>query len=239
MRVVLLASLVLVHVSALAIEIDVGGKHLAVPSPPGYAAVTPDMLLVSEALAHFVPSHNEQFAAFIPEAAVPTALKGTIPNLTRRFIVQVPKRVVRATISSSQFQEMTLPMKTEFDAAMAKLVGLIPGLNRESSRRIAERFAFDPALSTLQVIPLAPHSTSENILALSMLSRVRATNSSGTTTSMIVASTITFLHVGGKVLCLYAYAGQDGLEWTRTMSANWAKSVLHANRSTHLRTTNP
>jgi hypothetical protein len=43
--------------------------------------------------------------------------------------------------------------------------------------------------------------------------------------------TITLIYVKGKVLGLYAYAEETGLEWSREASREWAKAILAANPS--------
>ena len=56
-----------------------------------------------------------------------------------------------------------------------------------------------------------------------------ARDEAGRPVSTVFACTATLVHVKAKVLFLYLYAEESGLEWSRTKAQEWADSIVAAN----------
>jgi hypothetical protein len=117
----------------------------------------------------FVAPTNEEFVSFIPERDLPTALKGNIPDLPRRFSVQTAKRLTNASVSSSDFAELKNVMKSQNAALMNKVEKDLPGLMKQINDGIIKKYDVDLALSVSQMVPLPTHEETDRILAYSAL----------------------------------------------------------------------
>jgi hypothetical protein len=100
----------------------------------------------------------------------------------------------------------------------------MPDMFEKMSEGINKEFDVEVALKLSQVVPLDPHYEAENAFAYSMYFTIEESNQ-----SYILAATITFVNVAGKVLFLYTYGSQDDLEWTRMASKAWAEEVMESN----------
>jgi hypothetical protein len=81
------------------------------------------------------------------------------------------------------------------------------------------------------MVPLPPHEDAERSMAFSMLLKYALTRPDGTPTNFSGIVTATFVHAKGKLLFLYANGGDDDLQWSRTVSHDWAAALLAANPS--------
>jgi hypothetical protein len=207
----------------------VGDTVLEVPDPPGFARVTPRMAALFQLAKHFVGPANEEFLSYIPESEVQKALNNEIPDLERRCSVQTAKTLIDISVSKSDFSRFKGQMKTEMDAIFKKVEEQTPGLVENVNKGITEQTGLDAALSLSQVIPLPPHEETDRTLALSQFGKVGARDEAGRPVSMVFACTATLVHVKAKVLFLYLYAEESGLEWSRTKAKEWADSIVAAN----------
>jgi hypothetical protein len=179
----------------------------------------------------FVAPTNEEFVSFIPERDLPTALKGNIPDLPRRFSVQTAKRLTNASVSSSDFAELKNVMKSQNAALMNKVEKDLPGLMKQINDGIIKKYDVDLALSVSQMVPLPTHEETDRILAYSALVKYDMNDPAGNPAPYVAVVTASFTHVKGKVLFLYSYAEETGLEWSRETSKQWANAVIAANPS--------
>lgn len=106
MRLAAFLSLLVISFASTANPVEVGGAFVEIPTPSGFARVTLEMTGVVEFQKHFVPPTNQQLASFISEGDVPAALEGRIPDLTRRFTVQVAKKVAGHQLTNAEFSQL-------------------------------------------------------------------------------------------------------------------------------------
>jgi hypothetical protein len=202
-------------------------QQLEIPNPRGFAVVTPRMATVYEFQKQFVAPTNEQFIAFIPESAVPLALKNEIPDLTRTFAAQTAKTLVSASVSSSDFLKLKQMIKNQNEELMKKVEKDVPGLMGKINQGITKKYDIDLAFSLSQMVPLPPHHETDRLLAYSSFVKYNMNDASGNPASYVAVLTATFVHVKSKVLFLYS----SGLEWSRELSKQWADAVVAANPS--------
>lgn len=226
-----LALLLLVPVSGAATNISVGGVSIAIPDPDGFSPVTPEMALLYELQKQFVWPTNEQFVAFIPEHDVAAALKDDIPDLPRRFTVQTAKGLIGASVSTSDFEKLKNIVKNENAEVMKKLEAELPGVTKQMNEEIATKFDVDLALSVSQMVPLPVHQDTDRTLAYSALVKYEMQDESGNPEHFVAVVTATFVHLKSKVVFLYSYAEESGLEWSKETSRQWANAIVAANPS--------
>ena len=231
MRTFVVALLLLVPIVGNASNISVGGVALSVPNPQGFGPVTQQMVALYELQKQFVAPSNEEFVAFIPEGVLPVALKGEIPDLPRRFTVQTAKSLISASMSSSDFLKLKNIVKSQNDELMKKIEKDLPGLMTQINKGIAKKYDINPAFSVSQMVPLPVHEETDRTLAYSAFVKYNMNDATGKPSPFIVVVTATFTHVKGKVLFLYSYAEEAGLEWSRESSKQWANAVIAANPS--------
>jgi hypothetical protein len=187
------------------------------------------MVALYELQKQFVAPTNEEFVAFIPEGALAVALKGEIPDLPRRFTVQTAKSLISASASSSDFVKLRNIIKSQNDDLMKKIEKDMPGLMAQINKGIVKKYDINPAFSVSQMIPLPVHEETDRTLAYSAFVKYNMNDAAGKPSPFIVVVTATFAHVKGKVLFLYSYAEEAGLEWSRESSRQWANAVVAAN----------
>lgn len=212
-------------------DIVVGDVSIAIPAPEGFGRVTPEMLPLDELQPQFVAPSNEEFAAYIPEDGVSLALEGGIPDLSRRFSVQTPRSLVNVPASRSDFSEAKTALKNENARVMDSIEERFPGVVDELNRNVFSPGDLDSAFSVAEFVPLPVHEESDRTIAFSTRVRydVEIDDVPVQASQPIGIITTTLVHVRGKVLFLYAYADEAGLDWSREAPARWAEAVLEAN----------
>ena len=128
-------------------KVSIGDVGLEIPNPPGFVPVTPQMTALYDLHKRFVAPTNEEFIAFTPEATVPTAMRGEIPDLARRFAVQTAKALVNASASRSDFLKLKAIIKFQNDDLMKKVEKDLPGLMEQINKGISKHDDVNIALS--------------------------------------------------------------------------------------------
>lgn len=231
MRTVIAALLLIAPAVSGASNISIGGVALAIPSPQGFAPVTEQMGALYDLQKQVVAPTNKEFIAFIPEADLPVALKGDIPDLPRRFAVQTAKSLVTASVSTSYFGKVKNIIKSQNDEMMKKVEKELPGLVTQLNKELSKKYDVNAAFSVAQMVPLPVHEETDRTLAYSALVKYNMNDSTGNPAPYIAVFTATLVHVKGKVLFLYSYAEEAGLEWSRESAKQWANAIVAANPS--------
>lgn len=226
-----LALLLLLPVAGWTETVSIGGTAIEIPNPPGFVAITPRMTAVYEFQKNFVAPTNQELLTFLPEGMVASAEKGEIPDFTRSFSVQTAKQIVDAPVPRSVFEEMKTLLKTRNEDIVSEIQKQVPEVMDSINQNLVESYAVDPALSVSQMIPLPAHHETDQIFAYSTLLKVAMNDESGNQVSSVTVATASFVYVKRKVLFLYCYAEQDGLEWSREISRTWSEAVVAANPS--------
>lgn len=216
----------LVPVAGWPNTISIGGTALDIPNPPGFAAITPQMTGTYEFQKQFVPPSNEQFIAFMPELEVPQALRNEIPDLTRYFSVQTSKANVDVFIFSSDFSMFKQIIKTQNEEMIKEVEKNLPDLLGKVSEGINKKYDLDIAFSVSQMIPLPIHHKTDRTIAYSMFIKYNINDGSSNDATSVVAGTITFAHIKGKLFFLYSFAEESGLEWAEKFPNNGLKPLL-------------
>jgi len=216
----------------MAVEISVGGTPITIPSPAGFVPVTEDMQPFEEISRRFVAPINVQLAQFISEPEAAMAARAEMPGAERRCYVQTLKEMAGKTVSKDLFEQLKRAVKTENENILKKAGAEIPGLLEKISRGLGEDFDSQVDLALSQALPLPPHMETDRSLAFSALLKYDLTDESGKPAVYEGVVTTTFVHLKGRVLFLYVNAEKGGLQWSRTVSKNWAAQLVQANPST-------
>ncbi len=226
-----LISLSWVCAPARSSPVSVGGTSLEIPPPPGCAPVTPQMTALFLHQQRFAPPDQERLGSYIPAADVLPALKDEARGSIRECVLETSKALVDKSVSKSDFSAFKRAGKAQMDDLMKEAERKLPGLLKKVNEDLARNSGVDYALSVSPTLNLPPHEDTDRTWAYFMLARVEARDAAGQPASVVVAITTTWIHVRAKLLCLYVYGEESGLEWTRTISKQWAAAILAANPS--------
>jgi len=229
MRLAIFWFLLLTSHFSLATEISVGGVSLVVPNPNGFSPVTPKMLAIRELQQQLVAPSNVEFAAVIPAKDVPAATDGQITDLTLRFSVQTAKSVVDTSVSSLTFARLKTTIRSEQAELVKRAESQSPALLKKFNDGIANKGDVDRAMAVSKVMPLPIHEETDHSLAYSSFVKYEMNDAKGQSDPFVAVFTVTFLHVKDKVLFLYAFADDAGLEWSREASRQWAHALVMQN----------
>lgn len=229
MRAFVAAFLLLAPAVGGASNISIGGVPLSIPNPQGFGPVTHQMVMLYDLQKQFVAPTNEEYVAFIREGDLAAALKGEIPDLSRRFTVQTAKSIVSASVSISDFVKLKNIIKSQNDDLVKKVEKDLPELLAKMNKGIANKYDVNLALSVSQIVPLPVHEETDRTLAYSAFVKYNVNDATGNPSPYIAVVTATFVYVKGKVLFLNSYAEEVGLEWSREASKQWASAVVVAN----------
>ena len=210
-----------------ATTISVGDTLINISTPPGFAALTPDMGRLYDFLQKFVAPGNEQFASFIPEATIPAALRGEVPDVPRRFTVQTGKSLIGLSVSQPAFVEIKRGIKTENEEQLKKIQAKLPGLIGKLNDGLHGAYGEDVSIPQIVLLPI--HYETDLALAYSAFVKYQVTDSTGSSSTYVGVVTTTYVRVKNKVLFLYCYADGDGLKWSRDTARQWTEEIIAAN----------
>jgi hypothetical protein len=214
-------------------EISVGAATLNIPNPPGFVPVTAQMSALFDFGKSFVAPSNEEFVAFIPASGKDAALRGEIPDLTRRLTVQTAKTLINASAGTSDFANLKHTVKSQNQELIKKLERQLPDLMKTINQGLSEKYDLNAALSISQMVPFPTHEETNNTLSYSSLVNYTMKDADGKDAPFVVVVTATFVHIKGKILFLYCYADEKGLAWSREISKQWSDAVVAANPGGH------
>lgn len=231
MRTLLLATLIIFGDIAFAAPIDVGGVGIEVPNPKGFTPVTEAMAELYEFQKLLVTPTNQAFIHFIPMEESAEALSGELPEMERRFSVQTAKGLISASISTSDFEGLKSGIKSQNAEILKQVQDQLPDVMSNISEGVSKQYNVNIALSVSKMLPLPVHLESDRALVYSSIGGYDMIDENGEPINFVVVVTTAFVHIKGRVVFLYSYAGEDDLEWSRRATADWIDSVVNSNPS--------
>lgn len=211
-------------------KISVAGTKIEIPAPAKYAQVIPEMTALYTFQKQFVAPNNIEFISFIPEEDVPLALKDEIPYLERRMTVQTSKSFQDISMSNADFARLRQVVNSQNGEVLKKAEATIEEVVGGINESLTEEYDIDLALSVNGIVPLTPHLENERSMAYSSFVRYEFVDETGEPGTVVVVVTSAFVFLKGKILFLYTYAEESGLDWSRGASNKWVDAVLLANK---------
>jgi len=228
MKFILLTTLLTASAVGTGSPVDVGGISIEIPAPANFTRVIPDMSKVNALQSEFVPPGNDQLAAFISQEDAPAALADEIPNLTRRFTVQVATKIKAYSVSEGEFLQLKAMFKDNNEKLISDAKDKLTEPLAKASANVSKQLDTELSLKVSSIAPFPAHIDNDRMLAFSILAKNEIKTAEGTHID-ISTNTTTLLYVNHRILFLYSYGGKDDLEWTREQSKEWASSILGAN----------
>ena len=229
LRIILALSLSASPFIALAAPVQIGMKTVDVPTPLGYGRVPESMDRLLSLLDSFTTPTTQSLALFLSEDDLSVAIAGGIPEMTRRYVVQIPKVAIDYNVTQSSFDAVKSKVRADFES---KLNNIEPDANElldKASGEVSQKLGSDVEMALDSFVALPVHGETPNSISLSILSRYSITTNDGERTSMVATATVTFIRVKNTMLVLQVYGSKDDLEWTREQSKSWIQAVTAAN----------
>jgi hypothetical protein len=211
--------------------ISIGDTKLEIPNPPGFGPITPQMKELYQLQQQYIESGHDQLFAYIEESEIPKALNNEMLNINKYFSIQTPTIGKRFILSIDDFAKIKNNTKIQNEGIFKKAGKEIPALIDRDYKEAIKQFNIKPALSIPDTIPLPPHKESNGLLAYSTITRIRFIDNAGSPKYFVSVVTTTHLYIRGKLLILYLYSDENGIEYGRGISEQWADSVVAANSS--------
>jgi hypothetical protein len=221
----LLCLTALVYQHASATTILVSKTPIEIDAPLGYVYAGPELATLHSQLETFVISTNLHLAEFITKSDYQLAVKGDNPLLVRRYSVQTFKKSIHATIRLQEFVHSKQELKTYSEQTRADVDRVIA----DGMDKIAGRQKVELAMTGKKMY--APHYETERVIASSAHMMYKINDGNGEPTSFTAAITYTIALVKGKLMFIYAYGGEDDLEWSRASSKDWVQQIMQRNPS--------
>lgn len=215
--------------SASAETFTVGQKVIEVPSPKGFAQVTPQMGAVYRLMSlQMSDPVNDSLAYYISESGVPVAMTGGMPPLERYCILKVSKKLKDMAVGSREFAKFKNIIKRQNKQLLKSIEAKMPNLMDKICKGISKEVDVAFSLESFQMIPLDPHYETDNAIAYSMYINYEV-SAEGSKKDFIISATTTTVNMAGKILFLHCYGPREELEWTRSASKAWAEMVMESN----------
>ncbi len=228
-KILLLCGLLACQVTAVAVDIDVGGNSISIPLPAGYVQVTKAMEPFASYRKRFEDPSQVGFASFISPEAAAWAARGGMPDEERQFYVQVAKNLVSVTVSPADFAGIKHTFKTQNENVAREIEERMPGLLKKASAGVSLDYATDFNVTLSKVIPLPSHLESDRAYGYAMLMNYMLTGDGGKRQPHLKMVVVTLVHVRGRLLFLFVDAEKSSLAWAQEASKAWTEAVLAAN----------
>lgn len=228
MKFICLTALLTLSAVAAASSVDLGGTSVEVPAPANFVRVTPEMSKVFALQSEFVVPTNDQLAFFISQDEASAALADEIPDVQRRFSIQIAKKIRSYSASESDFRQFKVMFKGDIDKLFSDAKVKLADPLAKASANVSKQLDTELSLKISGFVPFPAHIDNDQMLAFSVLAKNEVKTTEGTFVD-ISSNTATLLYVNRRILFLYVYGGKNDLEWTREQSQIWANAILDAN----------
>src|ERR1700733_1943161 len=165
--ILLFLQLLVASLPLLAVNIDIGGTSITIPSPDGFLPVTGDMVMVNKFLENLVAPQNIRFISFIPQQALPAVQRGEMPDLTHNLSVQTAKTVVSTAVTKADFEQFKKLMRAQNEELVKKIEKESPDILDKINKGVENQFNRNPDFNLNGVIMLPPHDESDRLFAFS------------------------------------------------------------------------
>lgn len=221
--------LALYSTSAFAVDLDLSGTQLTVPTPAGYELVTEKMALFFEMKDQFVIETNIELASYVPNETVAELLVDIIPLFERRFSVQVSKALANKNIARRNFDELKGYLKDENQKVFDEIKAQLPTLESQINTGISENYDVDIGLALNGITPLEPHLNTDNSFGYSSYVSYKLPGEDGTPETHVSVTTNIILYLKERLVFLYVFGSEEDLNFTREEGNKWVTAIIEAN----------
>jgi len=205
----------------------VGGTVLEIPTPTGFQPASGDLASLADFSQPFVPASNREIASFVQDEDARAIRDGREPRFERRHSAQVLRALEDTLVTHADFAQL----KAEMRESSAELAGSVEKELSSAVEKVADGVTVDMEAPGAGVSVLPPHFETDRVLSVSQRISTWLVRADGTRTALRGTVTLSYVHVRGRLVFLYAFGQEDALDWTREASRQWALAVVAANPS--------
>ena len=232
LRAIVIAITFALTAPAATVEIMVDATKFTIPVPEGFSEVTSDMNPYADIMSHFVSPENKRLAFFIPDEFIDAVKDGATPDVMRRINVEIIRDMSGKIVTKSDFQEFKKILENENGKILEAIESKLPDMMKKINGDLFEDYNADVSFDVSGISMLPIHHDTERSIAYSIIANAIIDDGSENNEFERIVATCTFVHLKGKLLCLYVYAEKEGIEWSRATSKNWVDLIIAQNPST-------
>jgi|GEM_PF-6765338 len=203
----------------------ISGKSISIPTPEGFVRVTEEMTKVSATFDILEEPANKVLANYISEEDVAAASGGAMLSSPRYLRLTVNLGLAKSEVTSADFEVLQNVIQRQYQQVAKDVELRLPELMEARRRLSQDEGGLAIGYDIKFIIPMKPHQVSNSEISHSMIALLVPTDQINEEPK-ILTCTITIVLVSGRVIGLWIYGGRDDLEWTRSFSTDWARSII-------------
>ncbi|MBB3048868.1 hypothetical protein FHR99_003142 [Litorivivens lipolytica] len=216
------------HAEEENVTVQVGEKRIEIATPPGYFQVTPNMQPLYRFATIMVAESNRFLTYFVPEKHKEAVVSGEMPVMERWYAVQTLAGYEDRKILPEHLQASARFLREHYADAYAKIQPDMDANMVKVSGELSQDSGVDVSVSMNGMEFYPAHEESDSHFSHSMMNSYDMAIESGTKETK-VAATVTTALINDRMVFMYVYGEESGLEWTRSAASEWVASTFKAN----------
>ncbi len=221
-------------VDCFGVDVIVGDVALSIPPPDGFVSLEGVSRETYGVMQDLTPETNRLLAGFITKQDAKLLLQGEEAELKEYFLIQTFQKYEVKTFTLSEFSQFRKTIRKDQETAVLLNQEKIDALTKSGSKKLSNRFDADVSFGISGVIPLGVSSETAHSISSSSLSKYEDTIN-GEKSERLIAGTMVFQLVKGKLLYLYIYKDylkDSDIEWTKDIAVAWSSQIIENNGPT-------
>lgn len=212
-------------------NLEVGGRKIAVPAPPGFVRSDGVNAMLDKAAAALLPASNRSLISFSTKEDVEILAKGEMPHSKRSFNIQIVRSIENREIGEKTFADVREEARRGLEAMRANLDAEVKKLVASGNLKLSKEAGAEVALSISDTAMLGFFDEAPSSLGFTMGMKIAAKSDGNTPPQRRLAAAV-MTPVNGRLLNLYAYADYDSeadRQWAEKAVTAWRDAIRDAN----------
>jgi hypothetical protein len=208
--------------------VRLGGTTISLPSPIGFheiSSLSPEYRRLAELNTY---KNNRLLAVYFSEDDVGRIMKNEDAKMSRYMLVQTMESAVKKKISQSQFIDFAEGMKSDQYKLWDQYKNKIQPWLENTSENISNEYDFiDYEMKIGEPVPLGVYHDTPEAFSFALLTKYSGSEEGNAFKSVVIGGS-TIMLIKKKMLFVYVYANfndQDDIDWVRSVSKSWIKSI--------------
>lgn len=223
--------ILIASVECLGVDVVVGTTSISIPQPAGFVSLEGVSKETYGVMQDLTPETNRLLSGFISKKDAKSLLQGEGAKLEEYFLVQTFQEFEKKTFTLNEFSQLRKSIRKDQEAAVTLNQEKVDALTKSGSKKLSNRLDSDISFSISGTIPLGVSSETAHSIASSSLSKYQETIN-GEKSERLVAGTMVFQLVKGKLLYLFIYKNyhkDSDIEWTKDVAVKWSSQIIESN----------
>lgn len=222
------------------IKIDVGGLKIDIHAPEGFhevSSISPETRELAEIMT---PPENRLLAVFISDEDLRKITNGEKADFNRYMLLQVYRKTENTNVSPEQFQKISSQIKEQQNTLLVNAKEYIDNHFDGVTEKLSKESDVFLQIKIGEQIPLGIFLDKQNALGFANLSKYMIEENGQQNTNVLTACSSVIL-IKDKLLFSYVYSNykaQNDIIWAKSTSKEWVNSLLTANLTSRLNSSN-